>query len=1646
MDHESREREEHQKLDELIAAMRRHLPRESDGATYGFAWRLFRRDLSRVLARRTLEETAADAAALYKLLDHAKGDPIAVRVAWDEEDPSRGSIQTVSRDRPFIVDTIREYLHSQAIDIEYIVHPVVVVHRTAKGRLLEFRDRPAEGPRYSVVQIAVEDAHDPDARAGLEAALERRLSQVRSVTDAFPHILERTKTVIKELTRTRRIRPDFADEVAETKALLRWLVDRGFVFLGYRGYTLSTDEDGREWMAADVGEGLGLLADDAKSSFATPQPVDTLRPEMQKRIAEGPLLIVSKTNAESPVRRRARMDYVGVRKVRRDGSLGGEFRFLGLFTAKAFSEHASEIPILRQKLAAILESESAPEGSHDYNLIVHTFNSIPKEELFSSGVEDLRGVIEVVRRTQGADDILVTAQPDTLGRGVNVLVVMPRNRFSGEVRRHLQAELVKAYEGDLLNYHLALGQGDQARLHFFLAPGGTKRSRDGDLGAEVDLRAVEAIVWSTVRTWEERLEDGLAELHGATKARRILAEVGQFPAEYQAAVDISTALEDVEDLRELGETDRIQVRLREVDEGDTDAAESSPASVRLQLRLVHHRDRFALSDIVPTLECLGLRVLETAHFKIAAPSHASAGAEGALLGGAVQIFDAEATQLRGVAADAENRVAEALRAIYDGEADNDSLNELILTAGLTYREVSVLRTYGGYAFRAGAVASRAGAVGPLTAHPRVARSLLKVFQARFDPAREAGDGAEAERELADGLVAVRGIEDDRTLRRMADLIKATVRTNYYRGELKSSPALVIKLDPRNLDFVPRPRPRHEVYMRGPQTEAAHIRMDDVARGGIRWSDRVEDFRVELLGLVKTQRVKNAVIVPGGAKGCFIVLHPPADQGERVGAGLESYRQFIRGMLEISDNVVDGEVVSPGGVVVHDEPDPYLVVAADKGTAKNSDTANQLALDAGFWLGDAFASGGSRGYDHKEEGITARGAWECVKRHFREARVDYENGTFTAAGIGDMGGDVFGNGMLLSRNLKLIGAFNHRHIFVDPDPDPAASWKERKRLFEMPRSSWADYNPELISDGGGVWERTNKRIKLSEAARTALGIERGEVNGEELVTAILRAPADLLWNGGIGTYVKASHETDADVGDPGNDRVRIDATELRVKVVGEGGNLGMTQKGRVQFALAGGRLNTDAVDNSAGVDMSDHEVNLKVLLSAPVARGDLSFDEATELLEDCTEAVSRSVLANNYYQSLSISLDARRAAAGPEVQLLTMETLQREGELDAVLEELPVGAEWTSREAIADGAGPLTRPELSVLMAYSKLHLKDAIVAAGAGDDPALMDLVRGYFPAKALEAVTPEDLTAHRLRSRIAATQLANRFVDRMGAASHIQLTRSTGRSAAAVALAWHAAWRVLDAEPLMSTVRQGEGALSPDVQYDIYLDLARVLRRMVLWILSRSPGQKAAIGMVEHLRGPVREIREELPRLLSPPQARLLSETERMARAAGFSAGDARRLGTLTWVDELLPVAALARSSGADATTAARAYFGLSSDVDFAWVKSSLSQLSGAGWGEAATRILLAKTEQARSQMAARVLADAASKSSTAATRRFRQRNAVALSRIRNLISDARSGVTAPGLDAMVVVVEEIAALGAGQADQPSAGNGVPPDRELLF
>lgn len=1335
-----------------------------------------------------------------------------------------GSILEVNTvDSPFLLDSVTNELERHGLAVLGVIHPVIGAERDDTGRLTAIRHARHSINRESAEHYQLDTFVDPGQLPVLESAIAAVLDAVRSTVRDFHPMKAQVDRMI-ELVRVGGSAYPQA-EVDEAVAMLQWLKDDNFVFLGYREYRVSGEGDERS-VALVPNSGLGILSGESNSSSSKPRLLKDLPADLAERYRQGLLLVVTKTNRKSPVHRPAKMDYVGVRQIGPDGSTVGESRIVGLFTSKAYMEPAATTPVLRQKLQHIILAEDLIEGSHDHKAMIELFEAFSKHDLFASSTDELQGVLGGLLRLQERDKVRLFIRPDTLERSVSILVALPRDRFNATLRKELQELFLARFGGSSIDYHLALGDTDPAQIHFTVwVPGHIP---------EYDFGKLESHVTALTRSWEERLTGVLSERLGVAKGKELARRWAmRFPEYYSASMPIQLAATDIIQLDRMVESGAamavgIQNELDEVD-GD-----------RLsRIALYRASGKRPLTELIPALEDLGLVVVEEIPTRMEGV--------GDLFVHDFGVFTVSGDQID--VNECSERVVDNLSAVWTGVAESDTLNRLIISAGLRHSQVTILRSYRTYWQRVAPAFTQAYVNDTLAAHPRMASRIVELFEERFDPERDGGRYAEIRGELLEGLDRIPSIEEDRILRSFLQMVEATVRTNFYQGD---RPALAFKMVSAKVPDAPLPLPLFEIFVLGPTVEGVHLRGGTVARGGLRWSTRREDYRTEVLGLMKAQMTKNAVIVPTGAKGGFVLKRPPSDPTELRADVEAQYRIFIGALLDVTDNRVDGKVVRPDGVRAHDEDDPYFVVAADKGTATFSDVANSIAIERGFWLGDAFASGGSTGYDHKALGITARGAWESLERHFGELDIDPHTDVFTAVGIGDMSGDVFGNGMLGSDRIKMVAAFDHRHIFLDPDPDLGASFAERQRLFDLPRSSWADYDESLVSDGGGVFARTEKTIEISEAASRAIGGAGTSFTPTELISAILKAPVDLLWNGGIGTYVKASTETHAEVGDRTNDPVRVNGEDLKCRVVVEGGNLGLTQWGRIEFAAKGGKINTDFIDNSGGVDCSDREVNLKILLDVAVAGGSLSVEDRNELIASVSDQVVERILSDNFHQAQAISREVTVSYRRMDSYEDLMVTLESQKILDRTIDMMPTSEGISER--MKQGVG-LSRPEMAVLLANSKRSIKQSLLTSVVTEDPYLESDLLNYFP-DAVSDRFADSIANHPLRRDLIATLLAGDVVDSEGVVFVSRLVTQTGAEPADVVRAFRIARDLTDAKQRWAAIEGIYGLIDHDLWGQLMRHTDRMVMAITRWFLANGNGE--TIGEIVEKSRPIFRDMEE--------------------------------------------------------------------------------------------------------------------------------------------------------------------------------------------
>ncbi|MDZ4363820.1 NAD-glutamate dehydrogenase [Brevundimonas sp.] len=1454
--------------------------------------------------------------------DRSHGEPARISIG-----PLTGSagrraaydlIQIIQDDRPFLVDSVMGELAERGVTARGMFHPVVEMG----------------GGRTSVIVI-VADPLSQERRDELGEGLAGTLSDVgASVSDHEAMNALMTRSIAQLRMSPPPIDPAM---VEETIAFLARLNADHFVFLGARDYEYPRTGDGdyeAEAPLSQSGEGLGVLRDPERTVLRRANEPAVLTKSMKRQLDLSEPVTVAKANIRSRVHRRAYMDYVGVKRYGPDGRASGETRFVGLFTAEAYDRAAGEVPLVRRKVANALARAGKAIGSHNHKRLKNILENYPRDELFQIGEDELLRIASGILHLYDRPRIRIFSRRDPFDRFVSVLTFIPRERFDSSVRERIGRILARAWGGRLSAWYPQLSDAPLVRIHYIIGV------TPGEHPCP-DHAALEAEVTEAGRGWVERFESAVraADIEETQVGPLSARWAEAFGAGYRDRYDAAEAVED------LTQFDRLN------DSGLLDGGE--PVAVRafrtrldtpLQFRFKLYRRGAAvpLSDVLPILADMGLTTLEEWGHAVTPTG-----------GQPIHVHEFLLEDPRGASlnfADVKETFEAAVSAVWTGRTESDGFNRMVLELGVDWRQAALIRTLARYRQQTGLDPSQAVQEEALRDYPAVARAILSLFACKFDPAgpgqaeRESG-AAELVEKINALLQDVKSLDHDRALRRLSLLVQAIKRTNFYQtgadGEPK--PHISIKIASRELDDLPLPKPYREIFVWAPHIEGVHLRFGPVARGGLRWSDRRDDFRTEVLGLVKAQQVKNAVIVPVGSKGGFYPKGLPAivrsggDRDAQQAEAIRAYKTFLSGLLDITDNLAaDGSVIHPANVVAWEGDDPYLVVAADKGTATFSDIANGVSRDYGFWLDDAFASGGSVGYDHKVMGITARGAWEAVKRHFREAGKDIQSEPFTAVGVGDMSGDVFGNGMLLSKAIRLVAAFDHRDIFIDPNPDPATSWIERDRMFKLLRSSWADYDTRLISAGGGVFSRSAKSIQLSPEIKAALDISDDVLDPAGLMKAILKAPAELLYLGGIGTYVKAPHESDLQVGDKANDAVRVDAGDLRVQVVGEGANLGLTQAGRIAFAQAGGRINTDAIDNSAGVDSSDHEVNIKILTGTAIASGHLKAQDRDALLASMTDEVGLKVLVHNYDQTLAVSLQEAEGPGGLDAQIRFMHALGARGKLDRKVEGLPDDARLAEMRAAGSA---LTRPELAVLTAYSKIELFDEIVASTAPDDPFFEETLVRYFPEPL--ARFEEDMKRHRLRREIVSTVMANEIVNMAGATFPDRLKQSAECDTAAMVVAFEAVRRVFRLDEAWDDVSALDLKITAQAQTALYREIATVLRRQTSWLARRAARQETSVGgLIATYRPTADTLRQAGGDVLSRfEQGRL------EARVAAFTdlGAPAELAATVALLRPMVATADigdLAREAGWGAPEMARLYHQVGAAFDFDRLRAAAGQV----------------------------------------------------------------------------------------------------------
>lgn len=1524
-------------LEAINSALQERLPTADQQAVMAFATQLFEGQSVEDYQNREVSDLAAAVIGSWSFVQSFPQQQPKVRI-FNPDYQKHGwqlnhtVVTLLCRNMPFITDSVRGELNRRNLSIHLINGTIFRCVRDAEQRLQTFlpaRESStvagSECREEVLLTFEIGRSTDTSELAEIRRTLEQILAEVSTVVDDFQPMMTAAEQARHGLE---TVPTDKVLDRDEAIAFVDWMRNRFFTFLGYEYLRVDYGAD-LPRVERDEARSLGLLK--ARSSLGTIELQRALSQEASEIDVSRPL-ILGKSSVRSRVHRLAYPDYVAVRDYDDDGRVVGEHRFLGLYTSPVYTLSPTQIPVIRKKVAAVISRAGFDPVSHKGKDLAHVLDAFPRDELFQSSTDELYATTTAVNQIQERRQVRLFVRKDVSGRFFNCLVYLPRDIYRTELRIKIQQLLCQSLGAEESEFTTYFSESILTRTHFVL------RATPGS-SAAVDLNALEEEVIKVTMSWKEYLKQYLIEEFGEEQGTELVENYcDAFGPGYMDDFEPRAAINDIRQIALIesadGRSEHIAMSLyrRLGESGDS-----------LHFRLFHMDNALSLSDVMPILENMGLRV-ETEHpYGVKRKD-----------GRQIWIHEFGLTYRSGLSIDLQNieeDFKQAFFRIWRGDAENDSFNKLIIGAQLGWRQIAMLRAYARYMKQIQFNFSSDYIAETLCNHLPITASIVAFFNARFQEGAAASREVVLEQQALDAVDQVENLSEDRILRHYLALIKATLRTNYFQtdaqGELKHY--FSFKLAARSIPEIPQPAPMFEIFVYSPRVEGVHLRGGKVARGGLRWSDRQEDYRTEVLGLVKAQQVKNAVIVPTGAKGGFVAKHLPSGDRDAIQQeGIACYKIFIQGLLDITDNLVEGEVVPPAGVVRKDEDDIYLVVAADKGTATFSDIANGLAIDYGFWMGDAFASGGSAGYDHKKMGITARGAWVSVQRHFREMGTNIQETDFTVVGIGDMSGDVFGNGMLLSEHIQLVCAFNHLHIFVDPNPDAASSFQERKRLFELPRSSWEDYNAGLISSGGGIFRRSAKSIELTPEIQQRFDISESRMTPNDFLRAILKAPVDLLWNGGIGTYIKASQETHAEVGDKANDGLRVNGKDLRCKVIGEGGNLGVTQLGRIEFALNGGRSNTDFIDNAAGVDCSDHEVNIKILLNGVVDTGDMTGKQRDALLEEMTDSVAELVLDNNYRQTQAISIAEREALMrGGEYRRL-MHAMETRGKLNRQLEFLP--SEDLLNERRANLNLGLTRPELSVLVSYVKSDLKEKFIDDAIANDPYMYTAIETAFPGRLREGFSAQ-IADHRLRREIIATQLANDLVNNMGINFVSRIGSSTGVSYVDIAKAYIVSRDVFALPDLWQQIEDHDYRISAELQMDMMTQLMRLVRRGSRWFVRNRRGSIDPSREIADFRNEVTQLRTQLRELVRGTQKEHLESNYQDYLQQGVADSLAYDIAAAREIYPLLSIIEAARSLQAPVEQVASLYFALSEKLELDWFARQISDLKIDNYWQAMAR-----------------------------------------------------------------------------------------------
>ncbi|GAC14807.1 NAD-glutamate dehydrogenase [Aliiglaciecola lipolytica] len=1419
-------------------------------------------------------------------------------------------VEIIVRDMPFLVDSVRMTLNRLNITSHLLLHSPINLKRNEKGEVEEFlssKSRVKEKVKETVFLIEVDRQVSKAALNQLTSELLSVVGEVSLAVSDWESMRDKLTNIIKEFPTSHC--PANEEEQQQAIEFLSWLNDHNFTLMGYRYYDVNAIEGDHRWTPKNE-TSLGLM----KNSISDRDRILSNLPlSAQKEALSKHPLILTKTNSRARVHRPAYMDYVGIKCFDDEGNVTGEHRFLGLYSASFYNSSATQLPVLQRKIERICRHSGFDKSSHAYKAFVNIIETYPRDELLQGDEKELGQIILGIFQMQERGISKLFVRKDAFGRFISCMVYVPRERYNTQLRKETQELLQKSFNSEeQVEFTTYFSESVYARTHYI--------ARVKDNNAEFNVKDIEKNIIELTKSWNDRLAASISATYGEAAGKALEQKYGNaFSRSYTEQNLPSVALVDISKLEQLTESHSLDMLFyRPQEEGHDSKA--------VKLKLFHRKEPIHLSAVLPMLEHFGLRVIDESPYKINCQN-----------GDVHWIMDFSMLHSNSQQLDMEAAQAlfqDSFAKVWHNTLEDDPFNRLVLGAGLTGRNVTILRAYAKYMRQTGSSFSITYMANTLANYPNIAKQLIELFANRFDPSKKRSE-KKAESILGDikeRLDQVSNLDDDRIIRRYLDMILATLRTNFYQPDEQGNekPYMSFKLLPELIPDMPLPLPKFEIFVYSPRIEGVHLRGGKVARGGLRWSDRREDFRTEVLGLVKAQQVKNTVIVPVGAKGGFVCKNLPMDQGRDAiqKEGQDCYRIFIRSLLDITDNIVDGEIVPPKNVVRIDEDDPYLVVAADKGTATFSDIANGISEEFNFWLGDAFASGGSIGYDHKKMGITARGAWESVKRHFREINIDCQTTDFTCVAVGDMAGDVFGNGMLLSKHTRLICAFNHLHIFFDPNPDTQKSYVERQRLFENPSLSWDDYDKSLISKGGGIFSRASKSIKLTNEMKKWLGTTQNAMTPNELIHNALKMQVDLIWNGGIGTYVKGTKETHSEVGDRANDDTRVNGKDVRAKIIGEGGNLGLTQLGRIEYAAKGGRVNTDFIDNVGGVDCSDNEVNIKILLNALVSAGDLTKKQRNELLYSMTDDVAELVIQDCYRQTQSISITEFGGPTLLKEQLRFIHGLEREGALNRELEFIPSDDELSDRQASGKG---LTRPELSVMIAYGKMVLKQKLNIEQITNNPYHEQLLVSAFPQKLQDRFVPQ-MEFHPLRAEIIATKLTNNMVNDMGLNFVFRMQEETGAAVDEVATAYSVVKAVFGIDALWQEIEDLDNKVSAKTQLEMLDRMRRTMRRASRWFLRHGEKHMSITDAVNLYVPTFNDLSKNLERYLVDKEYSQLEKFTSDYVSKGVPQKIAYKVASLSNMFCCLDLAQMTQSENRKLDVAASLYFNLGAKLQLHW------------------------------------------------------------------------------------------------------------------